>query len=226
MSLLRPIADRIWIATAPVRFNGLRFTANMTVIQLTGGSLLLHSPIPFTPELSREVDALGPVAHLYSPNTYHHLRIGDWHLAHPKATLHAPRGLRKKRPDLKIDRFHDGAPDPALGDLDELPIDGFMLEERVVFHRATGTLIVADLVQNIGRPEHWFTRIYSKTFGFYDRLALSRIIRLAFTDKKAGRKSIDAVLALPIQRLIVGHGEPVLKDAKAALTEAYRWLPR
>jgi hypothetical protein len=224
VSLLTPITDRIWLATAPVRFNGLRFTANMTVVRLTGGSLLLHSPIPATPELRAEVDALGPVAHLYSPNTYHHLRLGDWHQAYPGSKLHAPRGLAKKRNDLKIDRFHDGAPDPGLGELDELPVEGFMLEERVVFHRESRTLIVADLLQNIGRPEHWLTQLYSKVCGFYDRVALSRLIRLAFTDRAAARKSLTPIFELPFERLIVGHGEPLTVGAKEVLFQAYAWL--
>lgn len=219
-------ADGVWLDEAPVRFLGMRLTATMTVLRLTDGSLLLHSPVAMTPERRAAVEALGPVAHLYSPNTFHHLRIGDWAAAFPSATLHAPRGLAKKRPDLRIDRVHLGAPAPALeGIVEEHRIDGLRLEETAIFHRPSRTLIVADLVHNIGRPTHGWTKAYTKTMGFYDRVALSRAIRWsAFTDKAAARRSIDALLALPFERLVVGHGAPLTAGAKDALASAYTWL--
>jgi hypothetical protein len=46
-----------------------------------------------------------------------------------------------------------------------------------------------------------------------------------FPDKSAARRSLDAVLALPFDRMIVGHGKPLESGAKAALAAAYSWLP-
>jgi pimeloyl-ACP methyl ester carboxylesterase len=106
--VLAPFADGVWLDEAPVRFLGMRLHATMTVIRLTDGSLLLHSPVAMTAERRAAVEALGPVAHLYSPNTFHHLRIGDWKAAFPSAKLHAPSGLAKKAP-TPIDRFPHGA---------------------------------------------------------------------------------------------------------------------
>jgi hypothetical protein len=61
--------------------------------------------------------------------------------------------------------------------------------------------------------------------GFYDRVALSSVIRwTAFSDRAAGRKSIDALLELPFERIVVGHGAPVVTDARDALRNAYAWL--
>jgi hypothetical protein len=179
-----------------------------------------------TPERRTAVEALGPVGHLYSPNTFHHLRIGDWKAAFPSAKLHAPPGLAKKRPDLRIDRFHPAAPEPAFeGVVDEHGVEGFRLEETVLFHLPSRTLVVADLVHNIGRPTHGWTKTYTKAMGFYDRVALSRAIRwTAFPDKAAARRSIDALLALPFDRLVVGHGAPLTTGAKDALAAAYTWL--
>ena len=62
--------------------------------------------------------------------------------------------------------------------------------------------------------------------GFYDRLALSRMLRWAgVSDRSALRRSVDRVLALPFDRLIVGHGAPVTGGAKEALAAACAWLP-
>jgi hypothetical protein len=224
---LIPFAEGVWVDTAPVRFLGMRLTATMTVLRLGDGSLLLYSPIAMTPERRVAIEALGDVAHLYAPNLYHHLRVGEWAAAFPGARLHAPAGLGKKRPDLRIDRVHGMAPEPAFaGVVDEVRIEGFRLEESVLVHRPARTLVVADLVHNIGRPQELWTKLYAGAMGFYDRVALSRMIRwAAFNDRAAARRSLDEVLALPFDRLVVGHGAPLAAGAREAIAAAYAWLP-
>lgn len=222
-----PFAEGIWTATAPVRVLGMKLTSTMTVLRLVDGKLLLHSPIAMTPERRASVEALGTVAHLYAPNLFHHLRVGEWATAFPSARLHAPVGLEKKRPDLRIDRFHHSTPEPDFANiLEEWPIEGFRLGETVLLHQPTSTLIVADLVHNVGQPEHGWTKFYSKLMGFYDRVALSRMIRWsAFSDRKATRSSLDRLLTQSFDNLIVGHGMPLMGGAKEAITAAFTWLP-
>jgi hypothetical protein len=223
---LTPLADDLWIARAPVRFLGLRISSTMTVLRLGDGGLVLHSPVALTPERRAAVEALGKVAHLYAPNTYHHLRIGEWAAAFPAARLHAPSLLARKRPDLRIDRPHDRAGEPAFaGVVDELPVEGFRLAESVLFHRPSRTLVVADLVHNVGRPSNGWTRVYTRAMGFHDRVALSRLIRwTCFPDRRAARRRLDAILALPFDRIVVGHGAPLVENAREGLRAAYGWL--
>lgn len=223
---LTAFAEGVWVESAPVQFLGLRLTSNMVVLRLRDGGLLLYSPVAMTPSRRAAVEALGAVTHLYSPNVFHHLRLGEWAAAFPSARLHAPAGLAKKRPDLRIDRVHGSAPEPAFdGLIDEQRIEGFRLEESALFYRPESTLVVADLVHNIGRPEHSWTALYTKMMGFYGRVALSRMIRwTAFPDREAARRSLEAVLAHSFDRLVVGHGEPLATGGKEALTAAYSWL--
>jgi hypothetical protein len=223
---LTTIADGVWITPAPVRFLGLEMTSTMTVLRLRDGRLLVHSPVPLTPERRSAVEALGTVAHLYAPNTFHHLRIGDWAAAFPAARLHAPRALAKKRPDLKIDRAHGSDPEPDFaGTIEEVRVQGFRLAETALWHQPSRTLVVADLVHNAGRPTHVWTKLYTRAMGFYDRVAVSRVIRwTAFSDRAAARRCIDQLLALPFERLVVGHGQPLMAGAREALADAYRWL--
>lgn len=225
--VLTAFAEGVWLTTAPVRILGMPLTATMTVLRLGDDSLLVHSPVALTPARRAAVEELGTVAHLYAPNLYHHLHIGEWAAAFPSARLHAPQGMAKKRPDLRIDRFHGAASDPALaGTVEELRIDGFRLQESVLVHRPARTLVVADLVHNIGAPPQLWTKLYTGAMGFYDRVALSRMIRwLGFSDRAAARRSLDALLALPFDRLIVGHGTPLLAGAAEAVAGAYSWLP-
>jgi hypothetical protein len=188
---------------------------------------VLESPLPLTPERRAAIEALGPIAHLYSPNLFHHLWLGEWAAAFPSARVHAAAGLAKKRPDLRIDRTHGSAPEPAFaGTIDEIPIHGFRLHESALFCRPASTLVVTDLVHNVGRPEDGWSKFYTRTMGFYDRVALSKALRWsAFSDRAAARRSLDELLALPFERLVVGHGTPVTEGARDALAAAYSWLP-
>jgi hypothetical protein len=229
---LVPFADGVWLAHAPVSFLGLRLTSTMVVLRLPERSLLVVSPLALTPERRAAVEALGPVAHLYAPNLYHHAWIQAWAAAFPTARVHAPRGLEKKHPRLRVDRWHGpGAPAaPAFTaagapTIEELPVEGFRLGETALFHHPSRTLVVADLLQNIGRPSHGWTRTYARMMGFYDRRALSRAIRwTAFNDRKAARRSVDAILDRAAERLIVGHGEPLVTGGHDAVAGAYGWL--
>jgi len=223
---LTPVAEGVWTATAPVRIVGTRLTSTMTVLRLGDGGLLLHSPSELTPERREAVEALGTVAHLYAPNLFHHVRIGEWSAAFPSACVHAPEGLEKKRPDLRIDRRHGDDAEPAFaGVLDEVRVEGFRLGETVLFHRPSRTLVVADLVHNIGADHRGWKRLYARMMGFYDRVALSRALRAtAFSDRAAARKCLDEILALPSKRIVVGHGAPVTDGAREALAAAYSWL--
>jgi hypothetical protein len=223
---LTRLAEGVWLASEPVRIIGMRLSATMTVLELPRSELLLYSPVAMTPGRRAAVEELGTVTHLYAPNTYHHVWIGQWVEAFPAARVHAPAALRKQRPELRINRAHDVEPLRGLdATLDEVHIDGFALGESVLHHRPSGTLLVADLVHNIGRPTHTWTSLYSRAMGFYDRVAISRAIRWgAFRDHAAARRSVDRVLACSFDRLVVGHGAPIDGGAHEALVTAYEWL--
>lgn len=223
---LHAFVPGVWTAADPVRIVGMRLTATMAVVEIPGGGLVLHSPVRMTPERRAAIDALGAVTHLYAPNALHHLWIGPWAEAYPSAVVHAPRSLRSKRPDLRIDRHHNDEPPGDLAQaFDEVHVGGCILEESVLVHRTSGTLLVADLVHNVGRPSALWTKTYSSMMGFYGRVAISRALRwLTFRDRKLARASIDRIGELTFDRLVFGHGEPLHAGARAALLEAYEWL--
>jgi hypothetical protein len=221
--MLTAFAEGVWYEAGPVRFLGLRLTSTMTILRLADGGLVVHSPLPLTPERRAAVEALGRVDHLYAPNSLHHLWLGEWSRAIPSARVHAPAQLAAKRPDVRIDRFHDAAEDSAFGDaIVEVPIRGFRLAETVLVHRAGHVAVVADLVANVGRPTHGWTRLYTRVMGFYDRVALSRALRwTAFADRPAARRSVDQLLDHPFDALIVGHGTPLGTAGRDALAGAW-----
>src|SRR5690349_13492287 len=68
---LQALAEDLWTSSAPHRWIGLHLGTRMTVIRLSSGRLLLHSPVPITSGLRAEIAALGSVAHIVCPNRYH-----------------------------------------------------------------------------------------------------------------------------------------------------------
>lgn len=224
--MLSAFAEGVWYDTGASHFLGLRLTATMTVLRV-GDGLLLHSPLPMTAERRAAVESLGRVTHLFAPNTFHHQWLGEWSQAFASATVHAPHDLATKRPDLRIDRFHDqGAACDFGGVITEAPIRGFRLRETALIYRPGRTALVTDLVHNIGRPTHGWTKLYTRAMGFYDRVAMSRVLRWSsFDDKGAARLSIDALLAHDFEGLVVGHGDPIHAIGREALAAATSWLP-
>jgi hypothetical protein len=197
----------------------------MTVLRLGDGSLLLHSPITLDDSLRSQIDALGPVAHIVAPSLFHHLYAGDAAKAFPEAKVHGAAGLRKKRPDLRLDAVLGEHAEPAWrDDLEVLPIEGTLLEETLFWHRPSGTLLSADLIENFQSADDWWTHFYLKIGGIYGKIGLSRMLRLAFRDRKRARRSIDQVLDWDFDRIVLAHGEPIGSNGVEALREAYTWL--
>jgi hypothetical protein len=101
MTNLTEIATALWIAEgAIVNFYGFAYPTRSTIIRLVNGDLWVWSPIALTADLKSEIDKLGPVTHLVSPNKLHHLYLQDWSTAYPHAKLWGPASTIRKRPDL------------------------------------------------------------------------------------------------------------------------------
>lgn len=222
---LREFADGVWIAHAPQRFFGWQLGTRMTVLRLGDGTLLIHSPIEIDPALRAEIETLGPVAHIVAPNLFHHLHAGDAAAAFPEAKLHGPAGLSKKRPDLRFDaELGEPGAERWPSGLEAHRVRGTLLDETVFFHEPSRTLICADLIENFGSADDWWTRVYLKAGGIHGKTGLSRMLRLAYRDKKQARRDIDRLLEWNFDRIVLAHGDPVQSDGAGALRETYRWL--
>src|SRR5215207_3317939 len=84
INVYKPVAPDIGIVDGPFEYltvGGTRlplpFTTRMTAVRLSNGDLFLHSPIEFTERLAEELQGLGNVRHLVSPNQFHYAHIGE-----------------------------------------------------------------------------------------------------------------------------------------------------
>ena len=191
---MESIADGVWQIRGPsLRFiGGVMVPSRSTVLRLCGGELLVYSPIAEMPGVSE----VGRVAHVVEPNRLHHLFVAAARARWPEATLHE-RAINLS--DEALDAIHiDGVP---------------KLDETVVFHRPSGTLVVADFVFHM-TSENLRTRFaFALTGVGGDRVAQSREWKWARKDKRAARASVERVLAWPIRRVAFCHGEAVEIDS-------------
>ncbi len=222
---LRPVAENIWCARAEQSFIGLHVGTQMTVVRLSGGGLLLHSPVPITPALKQQVDALGPVQHVVCPAMFHHMHAASAMQAWPEAQLHGSLALQRKRKDLRFDAVLTEQPHPDWAeDLVAITIEGSLLGETVFFHAASQTLITVDLVENFSRCDHAPTRWYLKLGGIYGRPGWHPLLRLTYLNRKKARASMERILALPFVRVLVAHGDDITENAHQILRSGLRWL--
>jgi Domain of unknown function (DUF4336) len=225
VSVLRSWAEELWIAEAALRFYGVEFGTRMTVIRLADGSLMLHSPVTLTAQLRAELDALGPVRHIVSPNKLHHLYLGAAVAAWPDATLYVPPGLAKKCPQYAHGvALTDEAPAAWADRLEQLVIRGSQaMQEVVFFHARSRTLIVADLCEHFGPHSALLTRIVARVFRMYGRPRMPPDWQLTFRDHAARRASFERLLRWDFDRVILAHGALLEHGAKAIFEREYAW---
>jgi len=134
--MLCEFGPSIWTSRGPIiSFLGFRYPTRMAVIRLPNGGLFVWSPVALSTSLKKNVDALGSVRFLVSPNRLHHLYLSEWNSAYPSAKLCAPPGLRAKRKDLAFDRDLSDTPKEWSAEIDQVPVRGSILTEVVFFHR-------------------------------------------------------------------------------------------
>jgi hypothetical protein len=222
---LTQIDENLWITSIPHSFVGLHVGTRMTVVRLASGELVLHSPIALSADLRREIDALGAVKHIVCPNLFHHSYAAEVLRAYPSAKLLGPQKLQKKRRDLAFDATLSDTPHPDWnGELLPTTIAGSLMAETVLYHVPSRTLITSDLVENFRDNAHAFTRWYLKLGGILGKVGWHPLLRMVYVDRRKARASLEKILALPFDRVIVAHGDIITTDAKETLRQGMRWL--
>ncbi|WP_054309428.1 DUF4336 domain-containing protein [Mesorhizobium sp. 1M-11] len=228
--MLTQFGPEIWLAEGPTitATAGFHYPTRQAVIRLFGNQLFIWSPIALTAELHASVSALGEVGYLIPPNSLHHLSLGDWQRAFPQAKTYAPPGLREKRPDILFDGDLADIGQPVWNtDVKQVVIGGNLITTEVVFfHLASRTALFCDLIQQFkpGWFSGWRAVVAGLDLMIGAEASVPRKFRIAFTDKRAARASIQKILAWPAENVLMAHGDPITRDGQAFLRRAFRWL--
>jgi len=238
INVLKPVGEDLWIVDGPlVKMSylgtSIPFPTRMVVVRLQSGELFLWSPTELVEGLRSQIDVLGLVRHLVSPNKLHYVHISAWKATYPEAVAWASPGARERAAsqhlEVSFDRDLVDDPDPGWrGDLDQLVFCGSrFMEEVVFFHHKTQTLILADLIENFEpKKVGGFYGGLVRLFGVADPDGKTPIdARLTFLGhKKEARSSFERMLAWQPEKVIMAHGRWYDREGTAELHRAFRWL--
>jgi hypothetical protein len=224
---VQPVTDDIWVVDGPVvPFFGMPYPTRMTLIRLRDGGLFVHSPVALDEPLAAAIVALGEPRYLVAPNRLHHLYVADWARRFPAARVYAAPGMQSKLASIDAQPLDTDAP-PWHAEIDQLTFRGSPLMQEVVFlHRASRTLIVADLIENfdpatLSAPQ----RLLARLVGILaPRGSMPRDWRVSFMGRgrRIARDCALAILAWQPQAVLMAHGQPVTVGAQPFLEQALR----
>jgi hypothetical protein len=225
---LNDSAGGLWTVSQPLSVLGAEIGCRMTVVRLANGELLLHSPIRLDPERKAWLDGLGRVRHVLAPNLDHYLFVADYAAAYPEARLYAAPGVAPKLPRVRFDvvlEYPQLVPDWRDTVTQHYFRSSSTLQELVLYHPVTRTLITADLAFNIQESHGLLSGILLRLNESYRTFGPSRVCRSHIHAPEWARDDVDAILALRPERIVVSHGEILHEGAADALRHAYAWLP-
>ncbi len=220
------VPDALWLADYFVSLAGARVNARMTVIKLRSGAIVIHSPCAFDDALRAEVSSLGPVAAIIAPGNFHWLHVASCQKAFPEAKTYICPGVEKRADAIAFDEvLGDDAPALWAEELSQVCLRGTRLMREVAFfHRASHTLILVDLIENITEATpgtNGLLRVLFRAIGMWNRPRPAPEYRLGWGDKALVREDMQRILAWDFQQVILSHGDLLTRDAKEVVRSAW-----
>ena len=227
MSLSEYLPDQVWLKEYPIHYAGCDFNARMAVIRMTDTKLLIHSPCAIDHETKEAISALGEVAYIVAPGTYHHLHVPSAQAAFPDAETYICPGIERKRPELDFDWFlGDRPPEAWAGVLDQVLVRGNKhIWEVAFYHRQSRTLLLVDLIENFTDKTpnvNWVLSLWWKVvFRMWNNPKPAPEYQLGWKDRAAARRSLRKILEWDFDRIILSHGDLIEVNAKERAKEAW-----
>lgn len=229
MSDLEVFAENIFLMDGPpVHAAGIPFPTRMIIVKLADGKLWVNSPVHVPDEAKERILALGPVQYLVSPTKLHMWRLEEWHGLFPDAELWATKQVPEEFQHLPLTGvLGDVAPAGWAEEFDQVVFRGnLFLEEAAFLHKRSGTLIVADFIQNHvlakGRPLR--NMLYRLAGVVYPHGGVPLDIRLSTIHRSLARQAVEKLLAWDFDKLIIAHGVCLRENARPFVERAFRWL--
>ncbi len=217
------VAAGVWTMTFPLKVLGVDIHRVVTVLELEVGTLMVHSTAPFGVGEVAAIRGLGDPVWLVDALLRHDTFAAEGRAAFPEARYFAPPGFDAG--EGSVTESLGMPPQEWTWEIEVLEVDGVPdFGEFVMLHRASKTLVVGDLVVNFPDGDGLWSELMFKlgAVGGHTQPGVTRPFKHAIEDEAAFLKSLETILGWDFERIVVGHGEPVLTDAKAKLRRAFR----
>lgn len=207
------VKNKLYACERAFLWNSIDVGGRMAVVKLKNGELWVHSPIDLDEETKKEIEKLGPVKHIVSPNFEHLKYAKTWKRAYPNATLWGCPGLKeKKRGEIPYDKDLGDAKeewkDEWLNEFEMVHWDCESLFSKPFFnevsfaHKESKCLMVTDVYWN-----------YPDGKGIDEKL---------YTFKEKGWKFLMDVIYLPIYKNVLCFGEEKKKKLRERVEDVER----
>ena len=227
--LVEYVKSQIWILEYPIRYAGLDLFGRMTIVRFDNGDLLIHDPCEINGLIKREIDAIGEVRYIIAPGSYHHLFVTDFQQKYPQAETFLCPGLERKRPDINFDWILGNRPDHRWENVfDQVVVQGTKyMWEVAFFHKPSKTLILVDLLENIGddfrHPTSLLLRFWWKVvYRMWNNPKAAPEYQMGWGKKDIVKKALNRILSWKPERIILAHGELVESNTQSVLTSAWQ----
>ncbi|MDH3629744.1 MAG: DUF4336 domain-containing protein [Gammaproteobacteria bacterium] len=223
------VKERIWLLEYPVRFGGMDLFGRTTIIRLENGDLIVHDPCKIDESTKEKIDELGIVKYIIAPGTYHHLFVQDFQKKYPNAETYLCPGLERKRPDIKFDWILGNKPDYRWeGAIDQILVQGTkIICEVAFFHKSSRTLILVDLLENIGDDygheaglllRFWWKAI----FRMWNNPKAAPEYQMGWGNKEIVKTTLNKILSWDARKVIIAHGENIEEHVSETLAKAWK----
>jgi hypothetical protein len=214
--------------------------------------------VALTPTVKTHLATLGStVSYLVAPDIEHHMFLSTWAAEYPSAHIIAPEGLPEKRAEMngtdkKVTILNFGtvftkkeknSPEgiKVTEEFDrefhyEL-VDAHPNKELVFVHKASKTLITADLLFNLPAQEQYSKTNESATSGILTKLFAGlqntkgtaiwqkRMLWYVFSkaDRPGFNASIQRINTWSFENIVPCHGDTILGEGKSVFEKVFGW---
>jgi hypothetical protein len=220
-----------YFRTAGVRLP-LPFSTRMTVVRLKNGDLFLHSPIAFQASLAEQLQSMGRIRHLVSPNQFHYAHIGEWSRAFPDAVTWASPGVRARAQarEINVQFKRDLGTQPSdewQDEIEQTVVPGGIFGEILFFHKLSKTIILADTILNLElnklrqpwRFAAWLTGMYYPKGQLFFGMRLPLLLQ-----RRKTRVAVEKILSWRPERIILSHGRCFETNGDTVLRRVFAWV--
>lgn len=218
----RQLTDEVALLQYPLHAFGIDFRRNVTLLRLRDGRLVVHSTAPFTAADVQSIQRFGRPAWLVDATLMHDTFAQEARAAFLEIPYLAPDGFA--RASGVATSSLQPPPSDWNGEIDVLEIEGLReIKEHAFFHRASGTLVLADLLFHFPADARGWSRFFAQRIMRLPRLlGISAFFRLMIRDREVFARSMKKLLAWEFAHIVVAHGEPIDREARSVFVRALR----
>jgi hypothetical protein len=216
-----PIAkleDNLWCVEGELP--GFAPARRMTVVRLSDGRLVIHSPIALEDAAMAELEAFGDVAFIVAPNGFHRIDVPAFAARYPAARVVCPAASRARVAQVaRVDGdITELAGDPTLSVVplaDNKPGECALC---VVHGDGGATVVLNDAVFNLPH-QPGLAGLLLRLIGSSGGPKVTRVGRLLLVrDARAFADALRALAATEgLRRVVVSHGALIEHDAAGVL---------